>query len=77
MEIMCSCCGRTMQFVYSLSAVKLVIARGWNSCGRALYCPECSATWSERNGSRPLAGGDNTIQVIDRIYRRAKGRAYK
>lgn len=29
---------------------------GWNSCGSALYCPSCSATWDKRNPGRPMAG---------------------
>lgn len=46
---------------------------GWNSYGAALYCPACSATWDERNKGRPMAGAENTIDVIDGMYARQKG----
>lgn len=44
MTITCSNCGSSQRLRYSASAVLAVCHSGWNSCGSALYCPECSAT---------------------------------
>lgn len=68
MEIQCSRCGATMSFAYNAGHVIGATRAGWNSYGSALYCPECSATWEERNKGRPLAGPENTIDVIDGMY---------
>lgn len=62
---MCSCCGNHEELSnekveYTVDAIK----RGWWSCGSALYCPECSKTWAERNGSRPMSGERNTFCII-------------
>ena len=71
-QIQCSCCGTRKNFKYSVVAVlSKVVDAGWSSFGHALYCPKCSETWEERNGSgRPLASRENTIAVIDAIHRR-------
>lgn len=73
MDIQCSRCGATMSFAYSASHVIGATRAGWNSYGSALYCPACSATWDERNKGRPLAGQENTIDVIDAMYAREYG----
>lgn len=65
MRIDCSNCGTHYRFKYSAANVLKAIELGWNSCGSALYCPDCTKTWKERNGNRPLAGRKNTIRVID------------
>ena len=69
MNITCSNCGSSQRLRYSASAVLAVCHSGWNSCGSALYCPECSATWDKRNPGRPMAGKENTVRVIDGIHR--------
>ena len=76
-DIQCSCCGshawvdtKTVQ-----SAVD-VIKSGWGSCGTALYCPKCTATWHERNGDREMADEKNTFyQIMNRVMRQKRGRA--
>lgn len=73
MKIQCSRCGATMSFAYRASHVIGAARAGWNSYGAALYCPSCSATWDERNKGRPLAGFENTINVIDGMYARGRG----
>ena len=62
---MCSCCGNheklsNEKVEYTVDAIK----RGWGSFGSALYCPECSKTWPERNGNRPMSGERNTFCLI-------------
>lgn len=64
MYIQCSNCGARQDFKYSATNVNSLVASGWNSCGSALYCPQCVETWRERNGDRPLSGRENTIRVI-------------
>ena len=74
MQIQCSNCGATRSFKYSAGNVlRIVGVNGWNSCGSALYCPKCSKTWHERNGSRPLASQENTMARIDAIRQREGG----
>lgn len=73
MDIQCSRCGATMSLAYSVGNVIGATRAGWNSYGSALYCPACSATWDERNKGRPLAGPENTIDVIDDMYAREYG----
>lgn len=68
-NIQCSCCGNHRK----LSNEKIqdtvdFIKSGWGSCGSALYCPECSKTWEERNGSRKMADEKNTFFVIMRLF---------
>lgn len=75
MKILCSRCGADKEFRYSAGNVLCAVyTQGWNSYGAALYCPECSATWDERNKGRPLAGPENTIALIDEFYRCGKRR---
>lgn len=69
----CSNCGRHQE----LSNEKMqdtadVISAGWGSCGGALYCPECSRTWGERNPGRPMSDDRNTFFVIMSAFMRAK-----
>lgn len=63
--ITCSNCGKhrrisNKKVKYAINAIKA----GWGSYGRALYCPECSKTWDERNHGRPMAPEKNTFYVI-------------
>lgn len=75
MEILCSNCGKSEKFRYSVSNVlRTVYNQGWGSYGSALYCPECSKTWNERSKGRPQPGPENTIKVIDDLHRRSKRR---
>lgn len=74
MEISCSNCGKSEKFPYSASNVlRTVYNQGWGSYGSALYCPECSKTWNERNKGRPQPGPDHTIRVIDSLYQPERG----
>lgn len=74
-KISCSRCGAGEEFRYSAGNVLCAVyTKGWNSYGAALYCPECSATWNDRNKGRPMAGQENTIGLIDEFYRRSKKR---
>lgn len=63
-----------MVLAYSAGRVIEATRKGWNSYGSALYCPECSATWDERNKKKPLSGPENTIKVIDAMYARDRWR---
>lgn len=74
MIIQCSCCGRKHSFSYSAGNVLCAVyTHGWGSFGSALYCPECSNSWDDRNKNRPQPGPDNTIRVIDRLYQPERG----
>ena len=60
----CSNCGKRRRLSnkkvqYTVNAIK----QGWNSYDVALYCPECSRTWHDRN-TKPMAGEKNTFIVI-------------
>lgn len=68
-DIMCSCCGNheTVSNRKVSNSIDL-IKRGWGSCGSALYCPECTRTWKERNGDRPMADERNTFFVILNLF---------
>lgn len=68
-NIMCSCCGNheTVSNRKVSNSIDL-IKRGWGSCGSALYCPECTRTWKERNGDRPMADERNTFFVILNLF---------
>lgn len=68
-DIMCSCCGNheTVSNRKVSNSVDL-IKRGWGSCGSALYCPDCTRTWKERNGDRPMADERNTFFVILNLF---------
>ena len=74
-DIQCSCCGNHQKlspefdgFDVIVDETVKVIKRGWGSCGSALYCPECSKTWYERNGDRKMANDGNTFTVIMRLF---------
>ena len=69
-RLQCSRCGNTHVMEYSARNVLKAVRSGWNSCGSALYCPDCAKTWEERNGDRKLCGEEHTVLVIDIIYRR-------
>lgn len=74
MTIYCSCCGRKLSFSYSAhNVLRAIYTLGWGSFGSALYCPECTRTWSERNVGRPMPGPKNTIRVIDCMYQPERG----
>ena len=69
-RLQCSRCGNTHVMEYSARSVLKAVRSGWNSCGSALYCPDCAKTWEERNGDgKPLNGEEFTALVIDTIYR--------
>lgn len=72
-SIQCSRCGKIRKISnakveYTVDAIK----EGWGSFGSALYCPECTKTWSERNPDRPMPGEKNTFFVIMNTILRAK-----
>ncbi len=74
MTISCSRCGADHEFKFSVSNVlNAVYGLGWGSYGAALYCPECTRAWDECNKGRPMPGPENTIRVIDEMYRRREG----
>lgn len=68
LEIVCSNCGKKQKIKCTrtgmLSKIEDVVDKGWGSCGSALYCPECTKTWADRNGNRPMSGKNNTIYRI-------------
>lgn len=75
MQITCSCCGVSHSFRYCAGNVmNAVYNLGWGSYGAALYCPECTNTWDQRNKGRPMPGPENTIYVIDNIYQQSQRR---
>ena len=73
LTIMCSCCGSKERIWYSASDVNDAVKRGWNSYGTVLYCPKCSATWEERNGTdRKMSGAENTVKLMDELAEKQK-----
>lgn len=71
-DIMCSCCGRRERVSNKrVENAAKVIKSGWGSCGSALYCPDCSRSWPERNGDRPMADERNTFFVLLRLFMEA------
>ena len=68
LNIQCSNCGKTEKISLARSGTlyKLLtfINSGWNSCGGVLYCPECTKTWADRNGDRPMGGEVNTLNIL-------------
>ena len=64
MQIQCSNCGHIHNFKASKYAAERLVDFGWGSFGRALYCPDCSTSWAERNGDKQMADKKNTIQAI-------------
>lgn len=75
--IICSNCGIQRTFPYSAWNVVSCVRDGWNSYSSCLYCPICSETWSERNGSKQLNGADATIILIDHLYSWQRGKKEK
>lgn len=64
-EIQCSCCGQRDSVTTGPTGLDRCVEKGWNSFGSALYCPECSATWEERNGpNKSLCGPEHTKKLI-------------
>jgi hypothetical protein len=63
MRIQCSNCGASKEFRFNSGKVLEAINEGWGSYGSALYCPECTKTWYERN-DKDLADKVNTMSVI-------------
>lgn len=71
MRILCGRCGADYAFYYCAANVhNAVYNQGWGSFGAALYCPECSKTWDERNKGKPMAGARETISLIGAFHRR-------
>lgn len=69
MQIQCSNCGTIVEFPYLRRVMGKFVREGWNSYGSALYCPECSRTWAQRNSKdKRLAGAKNTISVMRRLH---------
>lgn len=67
--LQCSCCGERRSVVYTAFNAAIMIKNGWGSYGNALYCPECTRTWEDRNGTnRPMPGKHNTLRIIDELY---------
>lgn len=62
--VTCSNCGKQKRLKNTVDYTVAFIKLGWGSCGSALYCPECSKSWSERNGDRPMGDDKNTFYVI-------------
>lgn len=53
--LQCSCCGDRRPVVYTAFNLASMIKNGWSSYGSALYCPKCTRTWKNRNGTnRPM-----------------------
>lgn len=69
MRVTCSSCGNSEDI--KPNEITDAVLRGWGSYGSALYCPECSRTWDERNKGRPMASALNTCQrLFDLMTRR-------
>ena len=71
-QAQCSRCGhRSRRWRYTSGindapslAPDALVQAGWGSFGRAMYCPHCAATWTERNGTdRPLWGNGHTREL--------------
>lgn len=65
MTITCSRCGCRSKKVRRdpMFAVELV-DNGWGSCGTALYCPDCTEGWAERNRGRAMADYNSTVMTV-------------
>lgn len=37
-----------------------------------MYCPECTKSWKERNGNRPMGDERNTFIVVMNLFYGAK-----
>ena len=63
-KITCSRCGNTRRISTNQpNRIRNAINAGWGSYGNALYCPNCSKTWHERN-TKPMADAVNTSSII-------------
>lgn len=67
-DICCSCCGKHKRTIYSATNVLSAADQGWRSYSGCLYCPECSASWHERNKTK-LNNIKRTVIDIDNVYR--------
>ena len=72
-RLQCSNCGATETITNRIDEAEKAIKSGWGSYGSALYCPECSKTWDERNPGRPMADEGNTFWVITALIHRSLG----
>lgn len=68
-KLLCSHCGNYTYIPYTAHDVIDAVKDGWSSYGAALYCPECSVTWAERNDGRTLQSSIHTIQLIDELHK--------
>lgn len=73
--IQCSCCGYHQDFPNDKTWPISVTSAGWGSYGSALYCPECTRTWPERNPGRSMASNGNTLIVAKLFVRNQKERS--
>lgn len=64
-RIMCSNCGKTRRMSTNRMPGASTVRAGWGSCGSALYCPECTRTWSNRN-EKPMSTDLNTCELVNR-----------
>ena len=64
-RVCCSCCGSSV--VATERDIRSLIKKGWGSYGSAIYCPECTRTWDERNPNRPMPGPENTYTVLENM----------
>ena len=62
-DIQCSNCGFIKTIPNVLRIIDDTVEEGWGSFGHALYCPECTRTWHERNNTE-MADKKNTFTVI-------------
>ena len=68
--ITCSNCGKNVRISNTIEETAKIITDGWRSCGSALYCPECIASWQERNGDRQYNDQTQTFWTIAEHIRR-------
>lgn len=61
MQIECSNCGARQRFKYSTANANSLLAFGWSSYGRDLYCPACVV-----NQKGEPDGIAATVRVIDK-----------
>lgn len=60
MKMTCSCCGQQKKGV-----AFNMIADGWRTYSAVIYCPKCSETWEDRNGTnRPLDSAEETRRKV-------------
>ena len=74
LELTCSCCGNHVSLkARTVKETVDIIKSGWGSYGSALYCPECTRTWNDRN-SKDMADEKNTFICIMNCIQRQKRR---